>query len=208
MATEKEFVNTLEDEIRKRGAMDKLISDSARVEISNRVEDILRALCIDDWQSEANYQHQNFAEHQWRHLKCNISWFMNWRNVPANLWLLCSQWVADVMNHTAEESLRNRPPLQVLTGQTIDISILLIFLFWDVVYVTRYDDTSYHGQIGSEKSSEVRGRFVGFAWDVGHALTFKVLTDNTQRIICRSRVRLSKSGENNLKLDTKAGEVP
>jgi hypothetical protein len=29
-----EFVNTLEDVIRKRGAMDKLISDSAKVEIS------------------------------------------------------------------------------------------------------------------------------------------------------------------------------
>ena len=42
--------------------MDKLISDSARVETSKRVKDILRALIIDDWQSEANYQHQNFAE--------------------------------------------------------------------------------------------------------------------------------------------------
>jgi hypothetical protein len=36
-----EFVNTLEDVIRKRGAMDKLISDSAKVEISKRVLDIL-----------------------------------------------------------------------------------------------------------------------------------------------------------------------
>jgi hypothetical protein len=48
MATEKEFVNTLADIIRKRGAMDKLISDSARTEISARVKDILRSLCIDD----------------------------------------------------------------------------------------------------------------------------------------------------------------
>lgn len=63
MSTEKMFVNTLEDVIRKRGAMDKLITDSARIEISQRVADILRALCIDDWQSEAKYQHQNFAEH-------------------------------------------------------------------------------------------------------------------------------------------------
>ena len=51
MGTEKEFVNTLEDVIRKRGAMDKLISDSARVEISRRVKDILQNLIIDDWQS-------------------------------------------------------------------------------------------------------------------------------------------------------------
>ena len=36
-------VNTLEDVIRKRGAMDKLITDSAHVEISKRVSEILRA---------------------------------------------------------------------------------------------------------------------------------------------------------------------
>ncbi len=62
MSNTNQFVNTLEDNIRKRGAMDKLISDSARLEISARVKDVLRALIIDDWQSERNYQHQNFAE--------------------------------------------------------------------------------------------------------------------------------------------------
>ena len=61
MGTSKEFVNTLEDVMRKRGAMDKLISDSTAVETSDRVKDILRALIINDWQSEANCQHQNFA---------------------------------------------------------------------------------------------------------------------------------------------------
>ena len=63
MSTDKEFVNTLEDNIRKRGAMDTLVSDGAQVEISRRVKDILRALIIDDHQSKANYQHQNFSEH-------------------------------------------------------------------------------------------------------------------------------------------------
>jgi hypothetical protein len=41
MKTEKEFVNTLENVIRRRGAMDKLISDSAITELSARVMDIL-----------------------------------------------------------------------------------------------------------------------------------------------------------------------
>ena len=39
-------------------------------------------------------------------------------------------------------------------------------------------------------------------------MTFKILTDDTRKIIFRSRVRLSKDGENNLKLDVKAGEAP
>ena len=49
MKTDKQFVNTLEDYISKRGFMDKIISDSAQSGIFNRVKDILRTLFIDDW---------------------------------------------------------------------------------------------------------------------------------------------------------------
>ena len=42
LKSQKQFVNTLEDNIRFRGAMTKLISDYAKVEISNKVKDILR----------------------------------------------------------------------------------------------------------------------------------------------------------------------
>ncbi len=76
MHSNAEFVNTLEDVIRKRGAMDKLLSDSARVEISKRVLDILRSLCIDNWQSEPEYQLQNYAERRWGNLKINVEWYM------------------------------------------------------------------------------------------------------------------------------------
>ena len=89
-------------------------------------------------------------------------WVMNRRNVPGKAWFLCLEWTGDVMNRTAEESLGWRPPLEVLTGQTIDISIILCFMFWDVVYVSRYPDAHYSGQPGSQKSEEIRGRFVGF----------------------------------------------
>ena len=52
MKADKKFVNTLEDNIRKRGATDKLMSDNSQSEIHNRVKDILRSLLIDNWQSE------------------------------------------------------------------------------------------------------------------------------------------------------------
>ena len=42
MHSSKQFVNTLEDNIRVRAAMSKLISDYAQVEISNKVKNILR----------------------------------------------------------------------------------------------------------------------------------------------------------------------
>ena len=62
IATEKQFTNTLEENIRKREAIDKLISDRAQVEISTRVQSILCVHAIDSWKSESHYQHQNFAE--------------------------------------------------------------------------------------------------------------------------------------------------
>ena len=52
MKSGKQFVNTLEDNIRRWGAMDKLLSDSAKPEISNKVMDILRAYHISNWQME------------------------------------------------------------------------------------------------------------------------------------------------------------
>jgi hypothetical protein len=60
--SDKDFVNTLEDQIRERGAPNKLVSDRAQEEISNRVKDITRALHIGTWQSEPKQQHQNPAE--------------------------------------------------------------------------------------------------------------------------------------------------
>jgi len=70
---------------------------------------------------------------------------MNLRKCPPEVWLLALQHVCSVMNHTAEKSLGNRPPLQILEGYIIDISVLLYFLFWDIVYVSRVDDKEYHG---------------------------------------------------------------
>ena len=59
MRSGKQFINTLEDNILRHGAMDKLISDSAKNEISHKVQDNLRAYNISDWQSEPHHQNQN-----------------------------------------------------------------------------------------------------------------------------------------------------
>ena len=67
--TDTQFVNTLEDNIRERGAMNKLISDRGTYEISNKVKDILQAYCIAAWQSEPGHQHQNHAERRMQTVK-------------------------------------------------------------------------------------------------------------------------------------------
>ena len=197
MGSTNEFVNTLLDCIRDRGAMDKLISDHAEYETSSRVLDILRALIIGHWKSEPYYQHQNHAERRWGHVKGNLEWLMAFLDVDPDCWLLALRYVCDVMNLTAERSLHWRTPMEVATGQTPDISAVLYFMFWDVVYVARY----VNDQPGSQKGQEVRGRFVGFASDCGHELTFLVLADDTRKILKRSKIRRAEVPENEVRLD-------
>ena len=62
MKINKQFVNTFEDIIRQWGAMDKLISDNAQVEVSGKAKDIFRAYVIGNWHIEPQQQQQNYAE--------------------------------------------------------------------------------------------------------------------------------------------------
>ena len=105
------------------------------------------------------------------------------KGVPNDCWLLCLEYVADIMNVTAVESLNWRTPLERLTGQTPDSSIVMIFEFFDEIYYRR-DSASFPSD-----TTELKGRFVGFSKHVGNAMTYKILTEDTRKIIHRSIVR-------------------
>jgi hypothetical protein len=140
LKTDKEFVNTLEDNIRERGAMDKLISDCAKAEMSIRVKDILRALCISSWYSEPYHQNQNFAENRYATIKAAANRVLNFSGAPATTRLLALEHVCLVLNHLASSAIRWKTPLQVLTGQQPDISKFLHFSFYEPVYYHVYSN--------------------------------------------------------------------
>ena len=102
----KQFVNSLEDNIRKRGAMDKLLSDRAQTEIGTWAQDILRALFISLWQSEPHRQQQNPAERKYQMLKRYTNTILSHTGAPANTWLLCLLYVCFLLNHLACQSLQ------------------------------------------------------------------------------------------------------
>ena len=101
MRSGKQFVNPLENNIRTRGPMDKLLSDSAKTEISNKVMDILRAYHISNWHSEPYHQNQNPAEWRYKTVKSWTNTVMNRSGAPANCWLLCLIYVCYLLNHIA-----------------------------------------------------------------------------------------------------------
>jgi len=202
MKSEKQFVNTLEDNIRKRGAMSKLISDSAKSEISKKVLDILRALHISNWMSEPYHQNQNPAERRYRTIKNWTNTIMNRTGAPAYCWLLCLQYVCYLLNHIACESLGGQIPLFMLTGITPDISILLLFTFYQQVYYATHDK---HFPSRSEERSAY---WVGFGEHVGDSLTHKLLDADTNQIIYRAAVRKADDVNPNRRTAPFGGEIP
>jgi hypothetical protein len=117
LKTDKEFVNTLEDNIRKWGAMDTLTSDCVKAEMSERAKQILRALVIRAWYSEHYHDNQNFAEKSICHHYGSTNRVMNFSGAPAHTWLLALMYVCLLLNHLASAALKWRSPEQILTGQ-------------------------------------------------------------------------------------------
>ena len=201
MRSGKQFVNTLEDNIHRHGAMDKLISDSAKNEISHKVKDILRAYNISDWQSEPYHESQNPAEWRYRTIKVWTSTIMNRTGAPAHCWLFTLQYVCYILNHISTVSLGGQVPLQVLNGVTPDISIILLYTFYHPIFYATHDQ---HFPSDSEGRA---GFWVGFAEHCGDSLTHMVLDAETFKIIYRSALRPRSPKDPNKRLvDAGGGE--
>ena len=201
----KQFINTLSDNIRKRGAMDTLISDGGKYEISKRVTDLLHSLFIQDYQSEPYHQHQNKAENRFGLAKRYTNTVMNTSSCPACCWLLCLQYTCVVLNHLASPTLQGICPVQALEGTTPDISFLLHFSFYEPVYY-RIDSSEPDLNFPSS-SNEKKGYWVGFADNQGDSLTWRILTEDTQKIIIRSGVRSALRTTTNQRLASPSGEA-
>ena len=65
--------------------MDKLLSDSAKTEISNKVMDILRAYHISNGHSEPYHRNQNPAEWRYRTIESWTNIVMNRSGAPSQL---------------------------------------------------------------------------------------------------------------------------
>jgi hypothetical protein len=122
--TDKQFNNTLEDNITNRGAPHKLLSDSAQVLISKKVQDILRSLCIKSWQSEPHQQQHNPDERCYQTIKRAANCVLDRSGALDHTWLLCLQYVCYLLNHAYNDTLKG-VLLQLLSAVTIDIRPLL-----------------------------------------------------------------------------------
>jgi hypothetical protein len=121
---------------------------------------------------------------------------------PAAFWLLvCLNYVVYLLNRLAVESLLWKTPLEAATGQVPDISALLQHHWWQPVYYAVHSTTKSYPSRTPEKT----GRWVGVASHQGDALTYLILTDDTQTVITRSAVRSATDPSNrNLRADRRS----
>ena len=163
--------------------MTKLISDYAKVEISNKVKDILRMYHRSSWNSEPYHQNQNPAEGRYCTLKSWTNTIMNRTGAPADCWFLCMIHASYIINHLSCEALDGNIPLGMLYDVSPDISILLLYTFYQPVFCAT------HNQSYPSVNEERAARWVGFGEHVDDALTHKLLDDGTKKILYRSAVR-------------------
>ena len=131
--SQNQFINTLYDNIKSRGAMHTIITDSGKYEISKKIAGLLRSLFIKQYESEPYHQHQNKAEQHYGDVKRHINTLMNLTGAPAHCWLLCLLYVCNLLNVTSSPALGGLSPTQALIGQVPDISHFLHFLFGNLV---------------------------------------------------------------------------
>ena len=153
---------------------------------------------IQHYHSEPYHQHQNKAENRFGLTKLYTNTVMNTSGCPACCWLLCLQYICVVLNHLASPTLQGICPVQALQGTTPDVSFMLHFSFYEPVYY-RIDSSEPDLNFPSS-SNENKGYWVGFADNQGDSFTWRILTEDTQKIIICSGVRSA------LRTTTKGGD--
>ena len=133
--SQKQFINTLYENIKTRGVMDTIITDGGKYETSKKVGDLLRSLFIKQYESEPCHQHQNKAEQKYGVVKRYINTLMNLTGAQAHCWLLCLIYVCALLNVTASPALDGMTPHSSPYWPSPSHQSFPIFLFLGVCLV-------------------------------------------------------------------------
>ena len=168
--------------------------DNAKMQASQAWNDIMRKYnCADEFTEPYNPQ-QNPAERTIGLIKNAMKRCFADTGCDPKAWYRLAAHISDITNCTAYASLGWRTPIEKSTGETPDISGLLLFKFWEPVY---YYDPPTEG--------ELLGRWLGRANNYGDTMCYWILNENEQLIV-RGTVRSkANSVRPNLVLDS--GEI-
>jgi hypothetical protein len=146
------------------------LRSSSQVIIGNKVQDIIRTLCIPSWQSEPYQNQHNPAERRYQTIKRAANRILDRTGATDYTWFLCLEYVCFLLNHT---------------------------------YKVYYKKVDSHF---TSDSVEAFGHIAGISDHCGHALTYKVFNQSTQKVIHRSLIRPADTSDPNLLVESLGGE--
>ena len=121
MKNDRAFFNTLEDNIRKCGGVEIIITNKAQVDTHGRV---LNIYVIGTWKCRDRQQHPKSVERKYQHINNPASCMMKCTSSPAPVCLLVIVYVCYLLNHTKNPIIKRSVSLEVITMTTPNISPL------------------------------------------------------------------------------------
>ena len=186
MKSKAEVPAIYKDFIREEGIPSILHRDGAKEQASEAMQDINREFIVKDSFPEPHSPWQNPVEaRSIRWLKNTAQVLMDCQGAPDIVWLQAMQYMAEIHNNTANETLGWITPTKKRKGNTPDISAYLHFKFYERVYYLDSDSTF-------PSTKEKSGYWIGVSKNIGDALTYEILTDNKETVISRSVVRTAE----------------
>jgi hypothetical protein len=178
----KKMLDALYDFVREYGVPRTLYSDyGADCNISDAWKRFARLLVIPQRNSEPHHHESNLVERSWQEVKQRGFNVMRENVIPSKHTLSIYQHICDCMNHTAINSNDNRTPIELLTGDTPDISVFRFRPYQEVWYLKT--------KATLDQREWIKGRFLGIAWSTGDSMCYRVVPeDKHQRILHRTTV--------------------
>ena len=169
---------TLANFIHEYGAPEHLTFDGAAVQVGSNTKfnSLLRQHHINYHISAPRRPNENPAEGAIREIKKRAYRMMFKLNVPNRLWDYLLDWICETANICANSSKYSdaRTPLEIITGETPDISEYLDFGFYDWV--------TFRSNAGLGKIE--LGRWLGVSHRIGQLMSYWILPKSGRPVSC------------------------
>ena len=167
------------------GKPEKLTYDGATAQTGKKTKfmNTIRSHQIQGKASGPRRPNENPAESAIREIKRRWYRIMDKKQVPLRLWDFAMVWVCETGNLTVSSSkyARGRTAVEIITGETPDISEYTDFCF--------YDWCTYRTNAGLGEVS--LGRWLGVSHKIGRLMSFWILTQSGHVISCTTVQRLT-----------------
>ena len=201
MKKKSEAHETLSQLFARDGVPNSMIMDGAKEQVMGDFRRKCREASCHVKQTEPHTPWSNAAEGVIRELKRGVARKMVESKAPKRLWDDCLELEAYIRSHTAHNiyGLEGEVPQTLVTGETPDISEFSELRWYDWV---KFRDTS----VSFPEDKVVLGRYLGPSFDIGPAMTAKLLKENGQ-YVHRSTYRPLTDDELKDPLEMKAREL-